>query len=153
MTQPQLRKLEYWRCAFDELDTVKWSPYQDCEKWEDDVDVMPYVFMVQFLIGWTMYVAERHLAGRSIRTREEEIRQGGEDGGGGGGGGGRGFGGRGGVGRLQRRGKGGQPLRLSQGLFRQGAARAGGRDDSGGEGGDVAMEMGHEAIGGGEGNL
>ncbi|XP_057847147.2 glycine-rich RNA-binding protein 10-like [Cryptomeria japonica] len=78
----------------------------------------------------------------------------GEGGGGGGGGGRGGFGGGGGGGGwLQRRGKGGKPLRLSQGPLIQGAARAGGRDVGGGEGGDVAMEMGQGVVGGEEGDL
>lgn len=45
MSQPHLGKLQWWRRALDDLDTVIWRPYIECEPWEDDPEALPYVFM------------------------------------------------------------------------------------------------------------
>lgn len=67
MCLPHLGKLEFWRRALDDLDTVIWRPYLECEPWEDDVEALPYVFMTFFLIGHKSYTVERQLLGRVMR--------------------------------------------------------------------------------------
>lgn len=67
MIQPHLGKLEFWRQALDDLDTVISRAYIECEPWDDDVEALPYVFMTRFLIGHTSYLLERQVPGRVMR--------------------------------------------------------------------------------------
>lgn len=59
VVQHKLGKLEHWRRVLDDIDTVIWRPYIDCEVWAEDGLEMPFVFMSQFLIGWMPFVIER----------------------------------------------------------------------------------------------
>lgn len=51
----------------DEIDSVVWRTYLDCEEWEDDVVELSYVFQSRYLIGWTPYIIERQLIDRVYR--------------------------------------------------------------------------------------
>lgn len=50
-SQPWIGRLEHWRRVIDEIDTVVWRPYQECEVWEDDAVELPYTFKSRYLIG------------------------------------------------------------------------------------------------------
>lgn len=66
-SQPWIGRLEYWCRVIDEIDSVVWRSYQDCEEWEDDAMELPHVFRSRYLIGQTPYVIERQLIDRVCR--------------------------------------------------------------------------------------
>lgn len=51
----------------DEIDSLVWRPYLDCEEWEDDAVDLPYVFRSRYLIGRTPYVIEQQLIDKVCR--------------------------------------------------------------------------------------
>lgn len=40
----------------DDIDSVIWRPYLDCEEWEEDDIELPYVFRSMYLIRKTPYI-------------------------------------------------------------------------------------------------
>lgn len=50
-SQPRIGRLEYWHRVIDEIDSVVWRSYRECEEWEDDAVELPYVFRRRYLIG------------------------------------------------------------------------------------------------------
>ncbi|XP_059071254.1 serine/threonine-protein phosphatase 7 long form homolog [Cryptomeria japonica] len=50
-SHPMLEKLEYWRRALDDMDTVVWRLYRLCEPWPEDGFEVPYLFLSRFLLG------------------------------------------------------------------------------------------------------
>ncbi|XP_059063972.1 serine/threonine-protein phosphatase 7 long form homolog isoform X1 [Cryptomeria japonica] len=45
VVQCKLGKLEHWRRVVDDIDTVVWRPYMECEVWVEDGIEMSYVYM------------------------------------------------------------------------------------------------------------
>lgn len=66
-SQPRIDRLEHWRRVINEIDTVIWRSYRECEQWEDDVVDLPYTFESRYLIGQTPYVLERQLVDKVCR--------------------------------------------------------------------------------------
>lgn len=43
-SQPRIGRQEYWCRVIEEIDSVVWRPYLDCEEWEDNAVELSYVF-------------------------------------------------------------------------------------------------------------
>lgn len=78
VVQHKLGKIENWRRVLDDIDTVIWRPYMDCEVWAEDMLEMPYVYMLRYLIGQTPFIIERFLHNHVQRHygRQQGIPQG-----------------------------------------------------------------------------
>lgn len=74
----ELGKLEHYHRALDDIDTVIWRPYMDCEVWAKDGIEIPYVYMSRYLIGRTLFIIERFLHSRIHRQygRQKQMPQG-----------------------------------------------------------------------------
>lgn len=64
VVQQKLGKLEHWRRVLDDIDTVIWRAYMDCEVWAKDRLEMPYVYMSRYLIERMPFIIERFLHNR-----------------------------------------------------------------------------------------
>lgn len=53
--------MEYWRRTLDDLESLVWWPYVDCEQWLDDDIEMPFLCQSIYLIGWTYFIIERFM--------------------------------------------------------------------------------------------
>lgn len=61
VVQGKLGKLEYWCRVLDDLDSLIWRSYLDCEPWPKDDREMPFVYTSRYLIGQTSFIIERFI--------------------------------------------------------------------------------------------
>lgn len=66
-TQHMMGKLDYWRWVLDDVETVTWRPYLDCDDWDEDDIELGYLVNLMYLIRKSSKILERFLFPRIYR--------------------------------------------------------------------------------------